>query len=469
MAEIRIADITLRESEQAQTIKLSFKEKLEVAKSLEKLQVDIIETGFISDVAVDTAFIRALATTLEYSELCVPVFLCKDNVTTAINTISKAISPRINLIVPTSTIGMEYQYQLKASALLPKIEEVLSHAVSLCKNVEFTADDAVRSDPEFLAEVLRLVIKHGAKTITLCDSAGELLPEELSGFIASVYSTVPELADVTLSLHCKDELGLAAAAVLRGIGLGAREVKVSSGARYKTLSLEQFVNILKIREDTLGISCNLNTTALQRTCSRIASITGNTEITQKPLPGSSETGINDAVLPENATIEHLKNYIESIGYDVSEDELQRIFTQYEDIARNKKIVARDIEALVAENAGQAPPVYKLKSFVINSGTKISATAFVELTYNNSDITSFSAGDGPIDAAIKAVEQIIGTHYELEGFQIQAVTGGREAMGDALIKLRHNGKLFIGRGVSTDIVSAGIRAYLSAINKIINNA
>ena len=261
-------------------------------------------------------------------------------------------------------------------------------------------------------------------------------------------------------------LGLAAAATLSGITSGARQIKVSSGGKSDTLSLEQFLNVVKVRGETLGISSNANFTALRRTCAQLMALTGG----GAPVSASSgapEGMTEESGLPEGADIDALHSHIVSLGYEVSDDDLERIYAQFIEISRNKKVVDRDIEALIAETAGQAPATYRLRNYVINSGSTITATAFLEIAKDGVGKDALSAGDGPIDAAFKAVEQILGGHYELEEFQIQAVTGGREATGDALVKLRHGGKLYSGRGVSTDIIGASIRAYLSAVNKIVS--
>jgi len=288
-----------------------------------------------------------------------------------------------------------------------------------------------------------------------------------------VFDLTPGLRDgvkdgsITLGLHCKDNLGLASSAALNGIDSGVGLVKASSSPGAGTLSLEQFLNVLKIRGDTLGISSGISFVALQRTCARLLSLTGASDRSGRASAGPSENNGSDTGLSEITDIDQLRSHIISIGYDVSEDDIERIYAQYQDISRSKKVVSRDIEALIAETAGQAPPVYQLKNYVINSGNAIAATAYLEFTKDGSVSTALSAGDGPIDAAFKAAELIFGTHYELEEFQINAVTGGREATGDALVKLRHDGKLYSGRGVSTDIVGASIRAYLSAVNKIVH--
>ena len=469
MIKIKIADISLRESEDAHSARLSFKEKLETAKLLEKLQTDVIETAPLGDSPADDVFVRTLASTLEYSTVCVPVPLDKEGVGRTWEALSKAGKPRLNVIVPASTVQMEYQYQMKAEAMLRLAAEITALCASLCPDVEFTAVDAVRSERGFLAMMLKAAIAAGAKTITLCDSVGELLPDELFGFVSSVYESVPELRNVTLSIHCRDNLGLASAAALDGVKAGARQIKVSSRPGSGTLPLEQFLNVIKVRGETLGITYNINDTALRRTSSQLAALAGVGGVGGKARSQVEPVRKTDeSVLPALADIAALRSHILSLGYDVSEDDLGRIFTQYQDIARNKKVVDRDIEALIAETAGQAPPVYQLKNYVINSGSAIAATAFLELSKDGVSGKALSDGDGPIDAAFKAAEQIFGTHYDLEEFQIQAVTGGREATGDALIKLRHGGKLYSGRGVSTDIVGASIRAYLSAVNKIMHD-
>jgi len=464
MIEIKIADISLRESEQDSATRLSFKEKLETAKLLEKLQVDVIETGPVGDSPADAAFIRTLAATLETPVISVPVSSDKTGIDRTWDALSKAKRPRLNVIIPTSTVQMEYERHMKAEAVLPLVSELTAYCAGLCQDVEFTAVDSARSEPAFLASVLKAAIDAGAATITLCDSTGELLPEELAAFVSSVYSSVPELRAVSLSLHCKDNLGLASAAVLAGIKSGARQIKVSSGMETGTLSLEQFVNVIKIRGDTLGITYRINDTAIRRTSTQIAALTGAAGAGRMPADNGKEKP-GDSVLPGDADIDGLRNHITTLGYDVTGEDLERIYTQFKDIARNKSVVDRDIEALIAETAGQAPPVYQLRNYVINSGSAIAATAYVELARDGAVSKALSAGDGPIDAAFKAAEQILGAHYELEEFQIQAVTGGREATGDALVKLRFAGKLYSGRGVSTDIVGASIRAYLSAVNKI----
>lgn len=464
MIEIKITDASLRESEQVYSARLSFKEKLETAKLLEKLRVDVIETESVSDSPANLVFIRTLAGTLSYSTICVPVSLDKKSIDKTWEALVKAKKPRLNVVVPTSAVQMEYRRQIKEDTLMQLVAECTAYCAGLCPEVEFTSVDSVRSERDFLAAVLKAAIGAGARYITLCDSVGELLPDELSDFIKSVYEDVPELSEVTLSLHLKDSLGLASAAALAGIEAGARQIKVSSSGKSGTLSLQQFLNVIKIRGETLGIKYKINDTTLQRTCAQLAALSGAAGTV--PAFTEADKKGEDAALPENADIDVLRKHISLLGYEINEDDLARVFAQYKEIAANKKVVGRDIDALIAETAGQAPPVYQLRSYVINSGSSIKATAYIEISKDGQTKDALSSGDGPIDAAFKAAEMIIGVHYELEEFQLQAVTGGREATGDALVKLRHGGKLYSGRGVSTDIVGAAIRAFISAVNKIV---
>ena len=468
MIEIKIADMTLRESEQVYEARLSFKEKLETAKLLEKLHVDVIETAPTSGSPADLAFIRTLAATLEYSALCVPVLqFDRQTVKKTWEALSRAKKPRLNVAAPTSTVQMEYRRQTKAEALLPLVSEITAFCSELCQDVEFTAIDAVRAEPEFLSALIKAAVKAGAQTVNLCDSVGELLPDELSRFIAAVYASTPELGNVTLALHCRDNLGLASAAALAGINSGARMIKVSSAAKSNTLSLGQFLNVIKVRGETLGVSYNINDTSLRRTCSQIAALSGAGVALREDAENAEEKA-GEGGLPGDADIGALRTHIETLGYEISEDDLELIYAQFQEIARSKQVVDRDIEALIAETAGQAASAYQLSNYVINSGSAITATAFLEIIKDGVPQKALSDGDGPIAAAFKAAEQVLGSHYELEEFQIWAVTGGREATGDALVKLRHGGKLYSGRGVSTDIVGAGIRAYLSAANKIVHD-
>ncbi len=468
MKEVKIVDISLRESAELFASGLSFKQKIEMAKLLEKLKIDAIETGYVSEAPTDAVLVRTLSTMLDNCAICVPVSLDRAGIERASAALSKAKHPRLNLIVPTSTVQMEYVYRLKADSVLSQVKETVAYCASLCPSVEFTAEDATRSEPDFLSAVIDTAIQSGAKMITLCDSTGEKTPDEIIAFIDATLERTPALKDVTLSLHLRDNLGLAAASALAAVSCGIGQFKVSFSGNMDHLSLEQFLNILKVRGEALGINFATNVTALFRTCRQLDAITGTGRSGRAAsVPAADGALSSKTALNADSDIDAVAKRIGQLGYDVNNEDLNEIFRLFKEIAGRKKVDDRDIEALVAEAAGQAHPTYQLDNYVINSGNAITATAFVRVLKEGRLLQAISIGDGPIDAAFLAIEQMLEHHYDLDEFQIQAVTEGREAMGDALVKLRHGGKLFSGRGLSTDIVGASIRAYLSAVNKIIS--
>ncbi len=471
MRDVKIADISLRESEQLFASGLGFKQKIEMAKLLEKLRIDVLETCFVSDAPAEAVLVRTLSATLEHCTVCVPVALSRDSVDRAAAALVKARKPRLNLIVPTSTIQMEYVYKLKADTVLDQVRDLAGYCVSRCPDVEFTAEDATRSEPEFLGSVISAAIDAGVSTVTLCDTTGEKTPDEICAFLTAVTEQVPALKNVTLSLHLRDNLGLAAASAVAALGVGVRQIKVAFGGSPQ-LSLEQLLGILKVRGEALGISHGVNVTALHRTCRQLDALTGGGRAGRFSAYADSDSGAaSDSakaleILGVDADFDALKARIEYLGYEVSAEDLNEIFLQIREIARRKKVDDRDIEALIAETAGQVTPSYVLDNYVINSGSAITATAVISVLKDGKPLQALSAGDGPIDAAFRAIGQLLGRQYELDDFQIHAVTEGYEAMGNALVKLRHGGKLYSGRGLSTDIVGASIRAYLSAVNKIV---
>ncbi len=465
--EVKIVDITLRESDQLFASGLSFKQKIEVAKLLEKLKIDVLEVPSVTEAPADAVLVKTLAAMLDYSVLSVPVTLDKAGIDRAAAALQKAKKPRLNLIVPTSTVQMEYVYHLKADSVLCQVGDTVAYCLCRWPDVEFTAEDATRSEPEYLAAVLTAAIGAGAKTITLCDTEGEKTPEELAAFIEAVKASVPSLKDVSLSLHLKDSLGLATASALAAVSCGITAFKAAIGTLSGHLNFEQFVNVLKVRGEALHITTGINVTALFRTCRQLEAITGTGRSGKISLAAADEMMLSvGEELSADADIDAVRRRLELLGYEVTEEDLAEIYRHFTEIARNKKVDNRDLEALVADTAGQVSPTYTLDNFVINCGNAITATAFIRLLRGGEPLQAISLGDGPIDASFLAIEQILGQHFELDEFQIQAVTEGREAMGDALVKLRHDGKIFSGRGLSTDIIAASIKAYLSAVNKIV---
>ena len=460
MNNIKVSDISLRVADSALASGLSFKEKLEIAKLLEKLNVDVIETSYVTEDPADAVLHRTLASTVKNATLSVAVYPDTASVDRAWEAVKKASKPRLNVITSTSTVQMEYMYHMKSKVMAEKITECIKKAAQYGAEVEYTAEDATRSDRDFLVSVINSAIECGATIITLCDATGEMLPEEVSAFIADIKADVPALEKVTLSFETRDEIGLSSAVCLAAAKSGAQQIKVASCGIMGFTSLEKFMHILQVRRDTLGFESNIKFTELQRTCSRLEALTGHTGRI------SSDDAEAKVELTTDSDMMTVRRRINALGYDVADEDMAKIYTLFMELAAKKKVDDRDLEALVAESARQVAPTYQLENYVINSGSSISATAFIEVNCKGVPLKTVAIGDGPIDAAFLAIDQLLGHHFELEDFRIQAVTEGREAQGDAVVKLRANGKLYSGRGLSTDIIGASIRAYLSAVNKIV---
>ncbi len=472
MRKIEIVDITLRVSGQLSASGLSFKEKLEIAKLLEKLRVDVIETGYIGDAPADQAAIRTIADTISESVVSVPVGLLEADIRRAAGALARAKHPRLNLTVPTSTVQMEYAYQLKPEGLLSAVKESLTLCTALCGDVEFTAEDAARSEPAFLAQMVEAALCAGAKTITLCDSAGQLLPGEAAELIQTLEAAVPALSQARLCVQLQDGLGLATANALACAAAGVAAFKTTFNGLGACLSMEEFLQAVSRRGDALGISSGVDTTQCQRACKHMEALLGMNRTGRSAFSrviGTAEPEGNRDKEPITAESDAytLRRRIEKLGYDLDEEDLKRVAQRVKLLAEKKKVDDRDLEALVAELTRHVTPTYQLVRYTINSGNSILATASIQLEKQGQAMQAVSVGDGPIDASFLALEQMLGHHFELEDFHIQAVTEGREAMGDALVKLRHEGRIYPGRGLSTDIIGASIQAYLHAVNKIVH--
>ena len=458
MKTIRISDVTLKQAEG-----LSFKEKIELSKLLDKLGVSVMELVSIQNAKIDSLLIKSIAAAVHGSVIAVPVQLNRESVDMTWNALKFAKKPRLQVVAPTSSVQMEYFFHKKPEAMLSAIGDTIAACKALCADVEFVADDATRSDAAFLHQALTTAITAGATTVTVCDTAGTMLPLEIAEFVQGLYAAVPELKDVTLGISCANDLSMADSCVIAAIRQGAGEVKAAAYGT-GTASLENISRILHARGDHIGAGCCVNTTQLSRTVHQINRMCqpGRNKLA---TAGSAEedTGI---YLTAHDDLSGVMKAVERLGYDLSEEDGMKVFEAFQSIAAKKeKVTDKELDAIVATSAMQVPATYILDQYVITSGNTISATAHLKITKNGQPKEGISIGDGPIDAAFFAIESITGGHYELDDFQIQAVTEGRGAMGQALVKLRSSGKLYSGMGISTDIVGASIYAYISALNKI----
>lgn len=464
MKKITITDATLRECARRGDIALSFKEKLEIAKLLDKLNVDVIEAAPITDEKIDTLVLRTISPLLKNSILSCPVGSTVEEANVAMNSISGAKKPRLVVSLPVSAVQMEYFYHKKPAQMLELIAELTAHCASICADVEFSAVDATRAESEYLFKAVETAIQNGAKTVSLCDTAGALLPTEFASLIEELYKSVPSAKEICLSVECSNALDMANACAFACIGAGATQIKTCVGSEAMA-SLEQVMKALQVKGHTLNVSYGVNSMALNHSAKQIL---GMTSETAKNLTASEGIGeyASTVLLDDTADIAKVSNAIVSLGYELSEDDTAKVFEAFKNVSAKKQVGSKELDAIIANVAHQVPPTYRLQSYVINAGNVISSTANIILEKGNRTLKAVCIGDGPIDAAFHTIEQIIGHHYELDDFQIQSVTEGREAMGEALVKLRSNGKLYSGKGVSTDIIGASIIAYVNALNKIV---
>ena len=462
MRQIRISDVTMKQPEK--DFSLSFREKIEFAKLLDGLGVSVIELEGLSGAKTDALRVKSIAAAVKESTVAVPVQLNSESIADTWNALKLARQPRLQVVAAVSSVQMEYLYHKKADSMLDAIRQSVAACRQLCANVEFVADDATRSDPEYLSSVLSAAIDAGASTVTVCDSAGTMLPEELGAFTRDLYTSVPGLKDVCLGISCNNALSLADSCAIAAVCHGAGELKAAAYPR-DTASLANLARILDTRSDTLDACCSLRTAQLSRTMDRITMICQSHG--KSPVLFSNGQQEEDVYLTVHDPIEAVIKAVEQLGYTLSDEDKPQVFAAFQAIAAKKEQVSiRELDAIVAAAAMQVPSTYQLDTYVINSGNTISSSAHMRLRRGDAVLEGVCLGDGPIDAAFQAIESITGRHYELDDFQIQAVTEGREAMGQTIVRLRSEGKLYSGRGISTDIVCAGIHAYLNALNKIV---
>lgn len=463
MKQIFISDATMKQT--AKDLHLTFKEKIELAKLLDKLGVDFIELNGIKDARIDALQIKSIVSALKDSRIAVPVELNNtDNIEKTWNALKDAKNPRLQVCAATSPVQIEYLFHKKPEAMIDAIKKTVAACKAICKDVEFIAEDATRSEPAFLAEALQSAIEAGATTVTLCDTAGAMLPSEFAKFIRAQYEATPNLSDVTLGICCSNDIAMADACAVIAVAEGAGQIRAVSHSLSEA-SLPNVARILTAKSDALGANVTIKVTQLSRITAQIDNLyqSGKSSI----FSSNTENDVDDIFLSVHDTEDAIAAATVKLGYELSKEDVQKVYEAFKQIAGKKeKVSFKELDAIVASSAMQVPSTYKLESYVVTSGNTISATANIKLTKNDSTLEGVYFGDGPIDAAFQTIEKITGCHYELDDFQLQAVTEGREAMGQTVVKLRAGGKVYSGSGISTDIVGAGIKAYLSALNKIV---
>ena len=463
MKQIKISDATMRQVSEG--FRLSFKEKIELSKLLDRLGVNFIELDGIKNSRIDSLQIKSIASAVNNSGIAVPVELNKESVEKTWCALREAKRPRLMVEAPASSVQIEYLFHKKPDALLKAVYDTIKECKELCADVEFVALDATRSEEALLTEMLSTAINAGATTVTLCDTAGTMLPEELAAFVGRQYELFPTLSEVTLGIASSNDIYMADASLVAAISKGAGQI-CAAAYPINNASLANIARILSAKSDSLGASCTVNITQLSRIIDQITWMCQSGKGKAK-IASSDEGERENIFLTSHDEMAAVALAVQKLGYDLSDDDMLKVFGAFRQISDKKERVSlKELDAIVASSAMQVPSTYKLDTYVITSGNTISATAHIKLTKNGQPVEGVYIGDGSIDAAFQAIEKITGCHYELDDFQLQAVTEGREAMGQTIVKLRSNGKVYSGRGISTDIVGAGIQAYLSALNKII---
>ena len=513
MTKIEICDTTLRDGEQTPGVHFGISQKLDIALRLEAMGVDVIEAGFPAASDGDFEAVRRVAGAVKNSIVCGLARCTKGDIDACAAALSHAAHPRIHIFIATSDIHLEHKLHIDRTEALRRIAENTAYAASLFREVQFSAEDATRTDRDFLVEAISCAIKHGANIINVPDTVGYTTPEEFFAILSRLRHAIPAFDEgkVMLGVHCHNDLGLATANNLSAISAGASHVECTVnglGERAGNAPLEETVMALSVRRDAMGdgVKTGINTREITATSRLVASLSGVPVSPGKAIVGANAfthaSGIHQhGVMQNRQTYEIMApeeigltantiqlgklsgrhafaDRIRQMGYSFGEEAIDATFARFKEIADRKAVITDDdIRAILSEYLDSLEGRYRLSTFQIQSGNHIKAMALVTLADNLSlvpgendtivpqQITEAAPGEGPVDAAFNAIGRIAGAvDMELKSYEIRAITEGTDALGEAIVKIRAGTSLFTGRGVSTDIIKASIKAYLNAINK-----
>jgi len=458
MKKISISDITLKELSKERELSLLFREKTAIAGCADSVGVDSIELAPVKNLREDTIIYKTIAQNVQNATLVIPVGFTAEEVASAWECIKDAAKPRLQIELPVSTLQMEYTYHMKSDKMLAKIGELVKAANNLCQNVEFSALDATRAEMDFVIACAKVAEENGAEIITLCDDAGISMPEEIEEIVKAVKAAVSAKVYVKVS----DKINMAVASAIASVRVGADGLKCAMAGK-DILSTGAIADAVNTCSSRLDVETSLNNTKIHHSIDDMLSSISH----QSYESDAAVSERKKILLDSDATIADISNAANVLGYDLSDSDLGNVHKALMSVCEKKDAVgAKELEALIASSAMQAPSAYHLESYTTNSSNITGSMSQVTLKCNDELLSGVSTGDGPIDSVFRAIEQCVGYHYELDDFQVQAVTEGKEALGSALVKLRNNGKLYAGNGTSTDIVAASIRAYINALNKIV---
>ena len=437
-----------------------FRQKLEAARKLDHLGLGAVEMPALTDQEADMLLMRSLCSTVKRGALACQTGLTPADVQRAWESVKGASHPRLIVSMPLTAAQLEYICHLKPPKALERVGELVAAAKALCADVEFVCGDITRAELPYALDAIKAAVGAGANRITLEDAAGLSLPEEIGALVKTAREAAGE--GIVLSVRCGNELGMAISCAVAALQAGADEIKTAYNDE-NSLSAAQMARLLRARGADLQLESPLDITRVDRTAGELDALL--TAAPGKVMPTVASVSQDAAALAADANEEALSQAIRALGYELDEDDMAHAREAVERESKGRALNRAELEAIVLSAAQQVPPTYRLKSYLIHTGNAITPSAHITLDKRGQALAGLCAGDGPIDAAFLAIEQIIGRHYEMDDFQIAAVTQNREAMGDALVKLRHGGKVYAGKGISTDIIGAAIRAYLNALNKI----
>ena len=454
MRKITVVDYTLRKLGEGGSSNLLFREKLAIAMGINRYGADVIELPAVKNPKEDRIIFRTIAQSVGTSVISIPV---SDDLNLAADCLKGAGHPRLIVSLPVSTVQMEYQYRLKAPKMIEKIQSMVTEARALCEDVEFEALDATRCELAFLIQACTAAQDSGATVISICDDAGIMLPDQFANLVAAVKSKI----NVPLCVKVSDKIGLGVADSFSALIAGANGVKASVIGE-DALKIDSFSKAFEVKAHECGLASNLRLTEIH---SDIETLLRKMQSKESKDEGIRIEG-SAVFLDSESTIQQVGKAVKALGYDLSDEDLGKVYEALMRLCERKSSIGnKELDAIIASSAMQVPATYKLKSYIGTMSNKVNSVTNVVLEREGELINGTGVGGGPIDSAFMAIEQCIGHHYELDDFQIQAVTEGKESLGSALVRLRSNGKLYSGNGLSSDICGASIRAYINALNKI----
>jgi 2-isopropylmalate synthase len=501
MEKVIIFDTTLRDGEQAAGGSLNIPEKVEIARQLEKLGVDVIEAGFPVTSPGDFEAVRLIAEEVRTPVICVLTHANLEAVDQSWEAVKGAAHPCIHIVLSSSDIHLFYQLRKSREEILEMSCNTVARAKKYCENVEFSAMDASRTDPAYIYQILEAVIDAGATTVNIPDTVGYAMPDEFGNLIDNIFKDVPNINKAIVSVHCHNDLGLAVANSLEALKRGARQVEGTIngiGERAGNASLEEIIMAIKTRQDFYDLTTGIDTTQIYKTSRLVSELTGFVVQPNKAIVGANafrhSSGLHiDGVIKMPTTFEIMnpksvgvpssslvlgktsgrhafREHLAELGYSLNEEDFSRAFASFKELADKKKNVTdKDIESIVAEEQRTVSEGYHLDRLQVTCGDRGIPTASVKLVTPDGEVRADAAiGTGPVDAVCKAIDKIVAVPCTLTEFTVKSITEGIDAIGEVLIRVESEGITYTGRGADTDIIVASAKAYINALNRLLSD-